>query len=290
MSKRVSFSQFSIYLQCPHKWKLDYIEKRRSYQPSIHTVFGTAFHNTVQKYLEVVYTKSAKEADCLDLRGMLKEEMVSEYKKGIAQFGGHFSSAKELEEFWFDGVAILDKFRKSRATYFPSKKHKLVAIELPLNLEVRPNVKFVAYLDIVIKDERDDTYKVIDFKTSTMGWKNEKKDISKTSQLILYKKYYADTLGVSQDKIEVEFLIVRRKIIEESTFPMKRLQSFVPSQGKPTVNKVHKLFEEFLDTAFTPEGEYNEAAHYPAKENKLCKYCEYNKNGLCPVGKRVLNG
>ena len=290
MSKRVSFSQFSVYLQCPHKWKLDYIENRRTYQPSIHTVFGTAFHNTIQKYLEIAYAESVKQADCLDLRGMLKEEMTTEYKKGVAQLGSHFSSAKELEDFYLDGLAIIETFRKNRATYFPSKKHKLIGIELPLNQEIRPGIRFIAYLDIVIKDERTGKYKIVDFKTSTMGWKDEKKDIGKTSQLILYKKCYSDILGVPPDMIEVEFLVVRRKILEDTTYPMKRLQLFVPSQGSVTIKKVQKLFDGFLNTAFTEDGEYNESAAYPAKENKLCKYCAYNSNGLCPVGKRVLNG
>ena len=292
MSKSVSFSQFSTYLQCPNKWKLDYIEKRRAYQPSIHTCFGTAFHNTVQTYLSTMYSESAKKADQMDLGGMLKEQMFTEYKNNQEKLNEHFSSPQELAEFHRDGVAILEYFRKKRSLYFKAKKQELIGIEVPLEVEIKPGVVFKAFLDIVVKDLATNKIKILDFKTSTRGWTDkEKKDMGKTSQLILYKSYYSQIFGVDKDDIDVEFLIVRRKINEDAEFVPKRIQSFKPAAGSVTVKKVNKAFEEFVKTAFKDDGEYNVDNQYPAYENSNCKWCEYYKNDeLCPVKNRIKNG
>ena len=53
--KSVSYSQFSMWASCPHKWYLTYVENKQPYQASIHTVFGTAFHETIQDYITVMY-------------------------------------------------------------------------------------------------------------------------------------------------------------------------------------------------------------------------------------------
>lgn len=292
MTKTVSFSQFSTYLQCPHKWKLDYIEKKRAYIPSIHTCFGTAFHNTIQNYLSVMYNQSVKIANTVNLGEMLKEQMHAEYKNNYTKLNEHFSSASELAEFHRDGVAILEYFQRKRTVYFKTKKHKLIGVEIPLEVEVKPGVTFKAFLDIVIKDEFNNKIKILDFKTSTRGWTDkEKKDMGKTSQLILYKSYYSKIFEISEDDIDVEFLIVRRKINENAEFVPKRIQSFKPAAGKVTVKKVNKAFENFISTAFLDGGDYNTEYQYPAYENTNCKYCEYSKKSdLCPVKSRIKNG
>ena len=37
---RISYSQLSMFSECPHKWKLNYIDKLRVSEPSIHLLFG----------------------------------------------------------------------------------------------------------------------------------------------------------------------------------------------------------------------------------------------------------
>ena len=53
--KTVSYSQFSRYKNCPKSWKLAYIDKETSFDPSIFLIFGTAFHETMQTYLDTMY-------------------------------------------------------------------------------------------------------------------------------------------------------------------------------------------------------------------------------------------
>ena len=61
--KNVSYSQMSIYRQCAHRWKLQYKDKIKRFNSSIHTVFGTAIHEVMQHYLDVAFEKSFAAAD-----------------------------------------------------------------------------------------------------------------------------------------------------------------------------------------------------------------------------------
>ena len=144
-----------------------------------------------------------------------------------------------MEEFYQHGLLILDWFKKKRAMYFSKKSCELVGIEVPINYELSNGIKFIGYMDIVLYDTVRDRYKIIDIKTSTMGWnKYQKADKNKTDQLLLYKKFYGAENNISLDKIDVEYFIVKRKLYEKLDFPQRRVQLFSPASGKPSVNKV----------------------------------------------------
>ena len=287
--KTVSYSQFSLYAKCPHRWELDYLQNRRVYEQSIHTIFGTAFHTTLQNYLTVMYNESVKKADEIDLPKYLQEQIFAEYQTAIEKNGNnHFSDAKELSEFYLDGVEILKYVKRHRGVYFPSKNHRLIGIEMPLELQLKGNIGFKGFIDIVILDERNGFMKIWDIKTSTAGWnKYQKADQTKTAQLILYKEFYAKQYGFDVDRIDVEYLIVRRKINEAAEFVPKRVQLFSPASGKVTRNKIGKLFQDFLNNCFTAEGDYNEKGNFPAIQTSACKYCPYANSDLCNKKERV---
>lgn len=284
----VSYSQFSMYMQCPRKWELEYVHNKREFEQSIHTIFGTAMHETLQNYLNVTYNQSAKKADELSLSSDLQGRMVSLYGDASTQMG-HFSTPTELREFWMDGVEILNYFKRKRSLYFPTKQHELVGIEVELNMPLKNNVVFKGFIDIIIKDHRTGRIKIIDFKTSTRGWnKYQKSDKNKTAQLILYKEFYGKQLGIDPEMIDVEYVILRRKISEDSEFPMKRIQLFAPASGKPSRNKVNQLLVEFVSTGFNEDGTHNKDVEYPAYKSSSCRFCKYKDNEeLCPAAKRI---
>ena len=78
--KSISHSQFTAYNECNLKWKLRYINQLSLSSGNIYTLFGSAMHTVIQEYLVTMYNKSIVEADKLDLKTMLKEEMVKEFK------------------------------------------------------------------------------------------------------------------------------------------------------------------------------------------------------------------
>ena len=99
--KAISYSQLSMFNECPKKWSLQYREGHKQFTSSIHTVFGTALHEVLQHYLTVIYEKSFTEADKINTSEMLEETLREEYTKQYkANNKQHFSSPEELREFY----------------------------------------------------------------------------------------------------------------------------------------------------------------------------------------------
>ena len=191
--KNISYSQMSIYRGCQHRWKLQYKDKIKRFTSSIHTVFGTAVHEAMQYYLDVAYEKSFAAADReIDIQEYFQEAYINEYQTQYKKNNGsHFSSAVEMREFFEDGVAILEWFKKKRSRYFSKKGTYLVGCEIPIVIapnKTLNNVLYMGYLDVVTYHEATETFKIIDIKTSTSGWNDyAKKDENKQFQLLLYK-------------------------------------------------------------------------------------------------------
>jgi hypothetical protein len=80
--KSISYSQFSIWKQCPHRWELMYKDGHSAYTPTIHTVFGTAIHETLQHYLTVMYEESGAAADRINIEEYFEERFRENYAKG----------------------------------------------------------------------------------------------------------------------------------------------------------------------------------------------------------------
>ena len=282
--KNISYSQLSMYTQCPKKWALQYRDGHKIREQSIHMTFGTALHETLQMYLDIMYNQSAVKADELDLETDFETRLRDCYADAYKQNKGeHFTDAQTLREFYSDGVEIINYLRRNRRKYFSKRGWWLVGCEVPIVLAPNPHlprVKYMGFLDVVMYNETTNKFIIIDIKTSTNGWNNKaKKDKSKQHQLVLYKKFFAEQYNVPIDDIDIEFFIVKRKLYESQDYVIKRIQQFRPPSGKTSVNQATKSLNEFLDNCFTSEG-YNEK-DMPALTNSNCKWCPYFKTHLC---------
>jgi hypothetical protein len=66
--KAISYSQFSVYQNCPRKWSLQYKDGHYTSESSIHMTFGTALHEALQHYITTIYEVSGAAADRIDLK------------------------------------------------------------------------------------------------------------------------------------------------------------------------------------------------------------------------------
>lgn len=229
-----------------------------------------------------MFESSAKEADKLNLPFQLKKNLIELYQQHSAR--GHFSTPEELTEFFEDGVAILEFFKKKRGLFFTKKNCVLVGIEFPITgpiVDEYPNIKMKGFVDLIIYDKTLDKYIIYDIKTSTKGWSEyEKKDQTKVNQVLLYKRFFSRLKGIPEDKIDVQFFIVRRKINENLEFAPKRIQEFIPANGPRKVKEAFEDIQNFVTEAFTPEGEYLIKKHL--KDPTKCRFCPYNDQpNLC---------
>ena len=282
---RISYSQISMFSECPHRWKLNYIDKLRVSESNIHLIFGSAMHEVIQTHLEVMYNDSIKNADILDLNKMLRDKLIEQFKIAEERDGKPPCKKEDLYEFFQDGVNILDFYTKRKSDYFAKRGYKLIGCEVPIDFDLKNGIKMIGYLDIVLLDEVLDVIKIIDIKTSTMGWnKWQKADENKTQQLLLYKQFYSKQYNHPIERIEVEYFIVKRKLWEKAQFPQKRVQKFSPASGKPSMNKVNTRLLKFVNEAFTEDGSYTTNTLEATPSKKSCKWCEFRKTEYCKWG------
>jgi len=288
--KTISYSQISMFLGCPHKWALQYRDGHYTYEPSIHTLFGTSLHEVLQHYITTIYEESGAAADRIDIEtyfeDRIRENYQSEYKKNGKV---HFTDPAELREYFEDGMKILNFIKKKRGGYFGKKGWFLVGCELPIVLNPHPefkNIVYKGYLDVVLYHEPTNKFKIVDIKTSTKGWDDKtKKDETKQLQLVLYKKFFSQQYGIPEDDISIEFFIVKRKIWEESPYPISRVQEFIPASGKVKINKAIKTIDSFIEDIFNKDSSFKETKFNPNPDKWNCTFCPFKNNKeLCPVG------
>jgi len=282
--KNISYSQMSMFRECPKKWSLQYKEGHKQFTSTIHTVFGTALHEAVQHYLTVMYDQSAAAADREDIIEMFEECLREEYKKQYAKNDNqHFSTSQELREFYDDGVTILEHLKKNRGKYFSKRGWYLAGCEVPIVITPNKrynNVVYQGFLDVVLYHEPTNKFRIIDIKTSTNGWNAKaKKDENKQFQLILYKKFFSEQFNVPLENIDIEFFIVKRKLYENTDYPIPRVQEFKPASGKVKLNKATRALEEFIQRAFDKNG-HADVDHQPTP-HKNCNWCPFYKTHLC---------
>jgi hypothetical protein len=289
MSNKVSYSQYTTWANCPESWKLKYVDGHRIDDANINTVFGSAMHEVIQEWLDLLINKSEKIANSLDLDDNLKAKLHEHFKGAIKEVDGQKifpSDRKTLEEFYHQGTQILSYVQANQKKLFPTQNIKLVGIEFPIDVEVRPGVKYVGYVDILTKNEKTGVFTIYDLKTSRAGWTQyQKSDKTKISQLLLYKKFVTELFGVDPSMVRVEYIILKRVISENSPYPIPRVSSFEPPHGKPSVNRAWVDFEAFLNDCFDGEGNYKTDTIKHKASPSACKYCVFrDKKDLCKYG------
>ena len=285
--KSISYSQLSMYLSCPKKWALQYRDGHKIPSFSINMTFGTAVHETLQNYLSVMYNESGVKADAINIEEYFEERFRENYAKGYKNNKNvHFSNPEEMREFYDDGLAILDFIKKKRGEYFSIKEWHLVGIEVPIVMapnKSHNNVLFNGFIDLVLYHEPTEKFVIYDIKTSGRGWSDkEKKDEVKQFQILLYKSFFSEQFGVDIENIDVEFFIVKRKIWEQSEYPQKRVQQFVPANGKTKVKKSKAALDTFIEKVFNLDGSYKSTDFQATPNKSSCLYCQYkDKKELC---------
>lgn len=285
--KKISFSQFSVYQQCPHRWYMQYAMGNYLFSASINTVFGTAIHETIQTYLTLLFNDSEQTADEMDCYSFFENKFKEEYLKEVENNeGNHFSNKKEMDEFYQDGVEIIKYIRANRRTMFPHKNFELLGMEIPIRTEIKDDndtFLFEGFIDMVYRDKFTEEIFIEDFKTSTKGWSTyEKKDEIKQSQLLYYKKFFAKQFGVDISKIILRFRILKRKLWENAQFAQHRVQIHEPAHGTAKMNEAMRRMELFISECFDDAGKPLEKVHKKIASTNNCRFCPFkDRPDLC---------
>jgi len=249
----ISYSELRNWSECTWRHKLIYLDRIESFQGSEHTCYGTAVHDTVEhmllgepiepyEHFNDVFTKELIKAEILEDTQLCKDMRQ--------QVVGTFELI----------VPALDEYFSSKGGW------SLVATEQDLMERVNDSYKFKGFIDLILKDGQGH-YHIIDWKTCSWGWNARKKnDILYTRQLVLYKNFYAQKLGVSLRTISTHFGLIKR------TAKKNRIELFKVTSGeRKTKNSL-----DFLDKAL-----YNITKGRHIKNKLSCKFCPFAGTEHC---------
>lgn len=279
--KVISHTQMTVFNTCNFRWGLHYRDGYKTFNPSISLIFGTAIHEVIQDYLGVFYNESKAAANRIDMETQFKDKLRSKY---LEEFNKnkrkHFSTVEELNEHSIDGLEIIRYFKRKVDKYFSKIGWYLVGCEIPINYNILPNVYYNGSLDVVLYHEPTNTIEIIDIKTSTKAWhkKYQQKDENKLAQLILYKKLFAEQFQFPIENIDIKFLILKRKLNQESDFVEKRFQEFIPASGKNKIEKANTLLNSFAHSVFEETGIVKKDKFKKNISKDSCMFCPYKDN------------
>lgn len=303
----ISYSQFRIWNTCPFQWSKIYIDKIKDDYPNVELIFGTGMHESIQTYTTGLYEFGPKHADQINIKDILRNTMGVEYKKSrdnllekhvkrlykesdekleiyLNKYCDQYIPKESMIEYYNDGIKIINYFIKNRREFFNSVDEELIAIEFPIEKRLRNNLIYKGYIDILIRNKKTGKYRIIDLKTSKKGWNSYKKsDDNTTNQLVLYKIFYSDVFNIDPNKIDVEYIIMKRKLFDDIPYKQKRMLKYIPPSGKPTMNKVKSRFNDFVEFCFNENGNYNTNIFYPKIPTKSnCMFCMFsNRPDIC---------
>lgn len=213
MRQSVSFSELKGFRDgCKHRWNLDYLQNFR-YDPrfkifGIYLDFGTCIHGAIELYKtrkDPITLEAAQEKFEADFRKMFTENH-EKYKGREATI--------PVDDFVSAGRRILehlsgcDELWKAEVVY---NEHEL---KLPIDRTDDLQIQFKGYIDMVIKtvDKRGKPILyVIDFKTCSWGWTQEKKqDQTLHAQLMLYKHFLCKKWNLEPTQVRTAFVLLKR--------------------------------------------------------------------------------
>ena len=101
--------------------------------------------------------------------------------------------------------------------------------------------------------------------------------------MVLYKRYFAEQYNIPVESIDCKYFIVKRKIPKDPKYPAmaSRIQTFEPSSGKTTMNRVTKQLHAFIEDCFENDM-YKQKEYTKLPSDKNCRWCPFkDKPELC---------
>jgi len=253
----ISFSELKVWNECPHKHKLQYIDKVKVFTSTEYTCFGIAIHETCEKSLLKEITEEQH-----------NEYFENKFKQEISIIKGQTQINEILvSDMVAQGKAILSELYESIKTYLG--EYEVVSTEEPLFERIQKldfEYDFKGFIDLIIKTP-DGKYHIIDWKSCSWGWSQEKKtDPMVTYQLTYYKHFYAQKFNIDPKMIETHFALLKR------TAKKNRVEFFRVSSGPKKIENANILLTKAI--VAIKNSKY-------IKNRLSCNGCDFYKTDLC---------
>jgi len=249
----LSYNQIRVYQTCPLKYRFHYIDEI-STQSNDKIILGSAFHETLEKYLNQQISGSK----------IPEQELISIYKTVFNEIVNNnevnWNEAKSTT--LKRGLAFIQFFYREIAdTLKPIMVEKELSAVIPeLNIELK------GIVDIIEED-----FTISDFKTSTAKWSKNRIQYSKL-QIIIYKFLFEQNFNTNAKSLKF-------KVFYSKNSKNIKYQDIIVKTSNEDIDNMIKIVD-FISKNIK-EGNYYK------NESFACSFCdfksickEYNSSGI----------
>jgi RecB family exonuclease len=265
---------------CQWKWKLDYLEDRRSHEEALELDFGSAMHDTLEDFF-------SRTAPCTEQQAQefFEKKLRSLYSRHLEKYTpdkkGNKPGEKDIVELVKSAHAILAYIKQLPELVGIEVVHNEYKLFESMDRVDGVDMKFKGYIDIVLKgkDKLGRTILwIVDFKTCSWGWDREKRDDRwRHYQLFLYKYYLCKKHNIDPKHVRTAFVLLKKRPSKGAT----PVEWFAISAGPVSVQRAL----EALSTNVTEMIEREKDNSFQKDRKKCHEYgrtCPYFDTPLCP--------
>lgn len=264
----ISFSEFSLYNECPFKHLVFKYLVLDQEPPSIHLFFGSAIHAAIENSFIKNWGIQKRVAH-------FKEYFTKEMKENKDEVDGY----EDFELFLEQGEAILNALDLTNLI----ENYELVAVEEPLYEHIYGDFYFKGFIDLVVKHKKTGRYLIIDWKTATEPWKLKWKlqNFIFLCQMRFYKYFYGRKHNIDLENIDTKYMVLCRFYDKKN--PQKGYGKIEEVEMTSSFDEVKLSLEKLAETVRGIHIEQNFAkAKILEGNSKPCIFCKY-KNESSPM-------
>jgi RecB family exonuclease len=243
---KISYSRVNAYLFCPYKYKLLYLDNFHI-PVNANITFGHIIHKTLEQF------HGGKEQSC----NVLFERYDAAWKND------GFVDPQQIFEYYEYGKQMLADYYKS----FIRSDTEVLYVEKAFDANIG-KYRFVGIIDRIDRYP-DGKYEILDYKTHTKVWKQERVD--RDLQLSFYAYACKNIFGFNPDEMSVYFLSKNKKIYTKRS----------KNEISDAINLAISTAENITAENFDPDVSKCQMCDFKLE----CKFSAYKKADveLCPT-------
>jgi putative RecB family exonuclease len=253
-----SNSRIQTFEQCPHKYKLRYVDNIKTDGEGIEAFVGKRVHEAMEKLYRDL--KLAKLNSLEDLLAFYESAWEKNWHGKVTVVREGFTPANYFEN---GRRCITDYYKR----HTPFNQGKTLGLEERIEMKLQDGDKqysIQGYIDRLTWVPEEETYEIHDYKTSNSLPTQE--DVDQDRQLALYH------FGIAQrwpDAKKVK--LVWHYLAFDKQLTSSRSLSELQSMEREVVEVIHKIEKEAT------------LGRWEVKISRLCEWCEYKP--ICPAWK-----
>jgi len=267
----LSYSKMSMFIQCPRRYKLCYLDKA-GVKPQGFFSIGSTVHNTLEMFYQIELKKGQTEPPIEELYRLYDENWIS---------AGYLSEQEE-KEYYTNGKEWLTNYYNK---FVKGKYIKAYSVEEYFELPIGQGKHvMIGFYDRIQKNP-DGSFEILDYKTDPKVRTQE--EVDKDLQLTIY--YWSlKNHGIEAKRLSLIFIRFGEMVsTTRSQKDIEYIDNYVKEVADNMVLKGEQL--EFLRAEYKKRGEDVPQEKidelFPATINKYCGGCDYIVG--CPMEEKI---